>query len=254
MTRILIGEGKLQRVLEGDSQIIHAEAPGADPVDVLRMLSPSWHGRPGMVVQSKPNPSGHGAYMPADFRVGPRRFEIEATIRRDSSIGIAGERDRINALGRNFPVVVHDAHGVREVRGFMFQAPEFVPQRHPSRQRYKLWVEAPDPIKYGPLALFTAGLAVNEGGEPVRAWRLCTTGATGFVQVSLGGHVTRWEGTASGGVIVDMRQGTARTVAGTDVTTGVVRYAPVYLPPGDTPMTITTDAASAWLEVRPGWM
>lgn len=210
-----------------------------------------WYERPPQRAESEPIPDGDGNYWPSQFLTGPRRFTVVGSHRSStSSLARAEAEDWIASLDGEIPVVMDDEHGVRAVTAMIIGQPDYV-RMDAQAARFTLPLEAPDPVKYGAVVPFSGGVVENAGGAAVLPWRIVTTGPATSILVVLDGHRIRWTGAASN-VVIDTRAGTAIADSG-DVTVGLVEDDVPLLAPGQTPMTITTDAASAVVEVRSGW-
>lgn len=231
-----------------DASGLSGQPPG---VDWWLLDLQGWGDAPAPRAASDLIPDGHGGYAPSRFLMSPRTLAVKgAHVARSSSLARAEAEDWVASLDGEFPVIVEDAHGVREVVGFQSARPSYRLMGEDTTI-WTVYVTAPDPIKYGPVVPFTGGFVENAGREAVLPWRIVTTGSATSILVVLDGHRIRWTGAASN-VVIDTRSGTATATSG-DVTVGLVEDDVPLLAPGRTSMTVTTDAASVVVEVRPGW-
>lgn len=242
------------RVTIKDRALIDASGASGRPADAVWWLIgiEGWYSAPAPRVQSDPVPDGDGTYMPERFLVGARTLAIKgAHIAETSSLARAESEDWVAALRGTFPVLVEDAHGLREAEVFQSAVPTYR-QLGENTTTWTVFCTAPDPVKYGPVARFDGVVVENAGRADVLPWRILTTGRATSILVVLGGHRIRWIGDAEN-VVIDTRDGTAHAGAA-DVTVGLVEDSIPLLPPGQTSMHIATDAASCVVEVRPGWL
>ena len=210
-----------------------------------------WGDAPAPRAVSDPVPDGDGGYTPSRFLMAPRSMSLKgAHSAWSSSLARAEAEDWVASLDGVFPLMVEDSHGAREATVFQSARPSFR-QWDEWTTAWTLFLTAPDPVKYGPVVGFTGGFVENAGRTPVLPWRIVTTGPATSILAVLGGHRVRWVGDDSD-VVIDTRAGTAAAVSG-DVTTGLVEDDVPLLLPGQTVLTVTTDAASWMVEVRPGW-
>lgn len=211
-----------------------------------------WYSRPAPRATSDPIPDFSGGYWPSRFLTTSRTLAITgAHSAETSSLARAEAEDWVASLPDEFSVIVEDEAGIREVRAFQSAEPDWE-RLDRATSRFTIYCTAPDPVKYGPTVRFTGSSVENAGRTAVLPLRIVTTGPATSILVILGGHRIRWAGTATN-VVIDTREGTATGASG-DVTTGLVEDDIPLLPPGATPMTVTTDAASWRVEVRPGWL
>ncbi|WP_424936667.1 MULTISPECIES: hypothetical protein [Bacteria] len=211
-----------------------------------------WYTPPAPRATSDPVPDGDGGYWPSRFLLSPRTVTIRgAHVAETSTLARAAAEDWLASLDGEFPVVVEDEHGAREITAFQSAAPT-LKRLDDYAVAFSLIVTAPDPIKYGRRAAFSGDHVENAGGTPVLPWRIVTSGRATRINVSLAGHRIRWVGNSQS-ITIDLRTGTARDARGSDVTMGLIEDDVPLLPPGRSPLVIDSDAAHVAVEVRPGW-
>lgn len=239
-----------------------------------------WIGVPSPRAESQLLPGVQGGDTPRNFLFGPRTLAASLfVVGVNASLGRAAAEDWLGSLSGNFPFLLEDEHGPRELP-LVYQSAE--PNYRIVSTRvceFTMFVTAPDPIKYGSPMRMPAGDGVvdNAGNIPVFPRNLtlhdAAIGIGTEIELELfvdgASRRVRWLnplGVAwdADTIVINLRSMTASgiTLAGAavDLSTGIIEDDLSALPPGFTEYSLSTNAAEApsgrglSMEVRPGWM
>lgn len=208
------------------------------------------YGTPQARESALDRPQQDGAYWPSRITQGARTISIDCYARGLSSIEVMRLVDRINALfGRPLVIIVEDAHGTRELTGYLAADPEPLMTVRQSGFSFGLVITCPDPYKYGALVWYDtdgAWCAVSNPGT-VASWPLIEcAGPLTRLRVALDDGEIDWVGSSSKGFTLD-----TRTMLVDEGRVSLDRSFPIR--PGASRLRVESDSPRVRVGVRPAW-
>ena len=237
-----------------DDLVVLRDSRGWSDRDWLLTGVKGWFGSPE-AREGVTKASGHdGDFWPASMTQGARTATLSGAILARSTVALARELDRLDALaGRRLTVTCEDAHGVRVAEGFLSDDPD--PEVDGSTEQsatFDLVMTFPDPHRYGRWSTVAprGGRAIlpNDGNVTSypRAHVASKDGETAFTYLSLasGGQRVTWSGSA---LSLDI------DLADMVPSTGTVSVDNAFaVPPGGCTALVASDG-DVTIEVRDAW-
>lgn len=210
-----------------------------------------WFGTPAVREGVASRSMTDGDMAPLTLTQGARTVTLHGVADASSTVECARVLDLVDGLaGRGLAIVGEDAHGPREMRGFMSDDPD--PVLRPSERvaEFDLTVTCPDPHKYGPEVAYRAagGLALVSNPGNCDSWpRIEVDGRVTALALSMGGQTVSWTGDQQG---LEMDLATGEASGGT---VGVDNA--FAIPPGDHAVSVscTPSGCTVAVLVRPCW-
>lgn len=188
-----------------------------------------WFGSPAVREGVISRAMTDGDMYPLTLTQGARTVTLHGVADASSTVECARLLDLVDGLaGRELAIVGEDAHGAREMRGFLSDDPD--PKLYPVEEvfEFDLTMTCPDPHKYGPeVAYPVAGalVTVSNAGNCETWPRVVVEGWVTDLSLNTGGRTVTWSG-GQEGLEIDLRTGEA-----TGGTVGVDNAFPIA--PGD---------------------
>lgn len=220
----------------------------SDPVE-------GWWPVPDPRVETAEVPQQDGDYFPALVNVSRRIVTVRGVrIGLSSSLEVHDAMRRLNALvKRTLTLSVEDGGGVLSSQCYMSSGAEMVMRHSEDVLEFSLILTCPDPVKYGPPVAFPVSggtVSVENTGTADVFPTFRVDGAVSSLQVSLGGAVVSWRGSANG-LTLDCRTGFPVDSSGRLVGT-LIDDDLFKIPPGVSKLSVKSDG-NVSVEVRPGW-
>ena len=160
-----------------------------------------WFGTPAIREEPTERAMTDGDMSPATLTQGARTITLHGIAAAPSTVEAARLMDLVNGLaGRELAVIGEDAHGAREVRGFLSDDP--LPQLLHGEDAFTfdVTVTCPDPHKYGMEVAYPASgetVAVTNVGNCATWPRVHVEGHVESLVMSLAGRTVSWTGNVS---------------------------------------------------------